>query len=136
MHTVWEDLLEALGTHLLLELEGCSPELLDDLDYIRDSMVSAASETGGTIVGQTFHKFAPTGVTGVVAIAESHLCIHTWPERQYAAADIFTCGVGFDPNRAAELIIAKLGCQRPTIREVSRGPVPAAPTMPSTPSLA
>ncbi len=120
--------MEALGTHLLLELEACRPELLDDLDYIRDSMVSAASETGATIVGQTFHKFSPTGVTGVVAIAESHLCIHTWPERRYAAADIFTCGTGFDPNGAAELIIEKLGCERPTIREVSRGPI-AAPTL-------
>lgn len=115
--------MEALGTHLLLELEGCSPELLDDLDYIRESMVSAASETGATIVGQTFHKFSPTGVTGVVAIAESHLCIHTWPEHGYAAADIFTCGSDFDPNKAAELIISKLACERPTIRAVSRGPV-------------
>ena len=127
--------MEALGTHLLLELEGCDPELLDDLDHIRDSMVSAATETGATIVGQTFHKFSPTGVTGVVAIAESHLCIHTWPERQYAAADIFTCGEDFDPNAAADLIIEKLRCQRPTIREMSRGPI-AAPTAPTAPTLA
>jgi S-adenosylmethionine decarboxylase len=127
--------LEALGTHLLLELEGCSPELLDDLDYIRDSMVSAASETGATIVGETFHKFSPTGVTGVVAIAESHLCIHTWPERRYAAADIFTCGVGFDPNKAAQLIIEKLRCERPTIRKMSRGPV-ATPSAAITSTLA
>ncbi len=117
--------MEALGTHLLLELEGCSPELLDDLEHIRESMVGAAAETGATIVGQTFHKFSPAGVTGVVAIAESHLCIHTWPERGYAAADIFTCGSDFDPRGAAELIIARLGCTRPTVREIARGPVVA-----------
>ena len=115
--------MEKLGTHLLLELEGCRSDLLDDLEHIRRSMVSAAEETGATIVGQTFHKFSPSGVTGVVAIAESHLCIHTWPERGYAAADIFTCGSGFDPRRAAELIKARLACRRPTIREISRGPV-------------
>ncbi len=92
-------------------------------------MVSAASETGATIVGQTSHKFSPSGVTGVVAIAESHLCIHTWPEYGYAAADIFTCGTDFDPNRAVEVIIEKLGCQNPTIRQMSRGPV-------TTPTLA
>ena len=115
--------MEAFGTHLLLELEGCDPKLLDDLDFIRDSMVAAATETGATIVGQTFHKFSPSGVTGVVAIAESHLCIHTWPEHSYAAADIFTCGPEFDPTKAADLIIAKLGCQNPTIRQVQRGPV-------------
>ena len=107
-------------------LRGCSPELLDDLDYIRDSMVSAATETGATIVGQTFHKFSPTGVTGVVAIAESHLCIHTWPERRYAAADIFTCGTSFKPHEAAKLIIASLRCGEPSITEVQRGPLSEA----------
>ena len=115
--------MEKLGTHLLLELEGCRSDLLDDLDHIRTSMLSAATETGATIIGETFHKFSPTGVTGVVAIAESHICVHTWPERGYAAADIFTCGTSFDPRRAASLIETKLACSSATVREVSRGPV-------------
>lgn len=115
--------MTALGIHLLLELREADRELLDDLDYIREAMLGAADEAGATIVGQSFHKFAPRGVTGIVAIAESHLCIHTWPEHSYAAVDIFTCGAGFKPRDAARLIIERLHCARPSITEIERGPL-------------
>ena len=113
--------MNALGRHLIIELKGCPAELLDDLPFIEDTMVHAAESTGVTIVGKTFHKFAPQGVTGVVAIAESHLCIHTWPEYGYAAADVFTCGEGFDPNDAADFIADKLGAQHCERTELTRG---------------
>ena len=122
--------MNALGTHLLLELRGCNPDLLDDLDYIRESMLGAADEAGATIVGESFHKFNPIGVTGIVAIAESHLCIHTWPEYGYAAVDIFTCGESFRPHRAAELIIQRLQCAQPSVQEVKRGLLPELSTSP------
>ena len=79
--------MNALGIHLILELQECRPDLLDDLDYVQQTLLEAAESTGATIIGNTFHKFSPQGVTGVVAIAESHVCIHTWPEYGYAAAD-------------------------------------------------
>ena len=113
--------MDALGLHLLLELEGCNREFLDDVEYIENAMVGAAGEAGATIVGRSFHKFRPRGVTGIVAIAESHLSIHTWPEYGYAAVDIFTCGRSFQPRRAAELIIERLLCARPSVTEVERG---------------
>ena len=84
-------------------------------------MLRAAVETGATVIGKIFHQFSPQGVTGVVAIAESHLCIHTWPEFSYAAVDIFTCGENFDPTEAAKLIIAGLESSDPEMTEVSRG---------------
>lgn len=113
--------MNALGTHLLLDLKECNPELLDDLQYIRQAMIGAAEEAGATIVGENFHKFDPLGVTGILAVAESHLCIHTWPEHGYAAADIFTCGDGFMPRKAADLIIQRLQCLEPTVQELQRG---------------
>ena len=113
--------MNALGRHLLLELKGCDCGLLDDLDFIRSAIRGAAEEAGATIVGENFHKFQPLGVTGLVAIAESHICIHTWPEYGYAAADVFTCGKGFDPRKAAEILIDKLHCSDPSIREIHRG---------------
>lgn len=127
--------MNALGTHLLLELKECDPELLDDVRYIEQAMVGAAAEAGATIIGRTFHKFAPRGVTGIVAIAESHLCIHTWPEYSYAAADIFTCGRGFRPRQAAQLVIERLRCAQPTITEVKRGLISqlAAPLLTNRP---
>ncbi len=120
--------MDALGTHLLLELGKCDEAILDDIDYIQDAMINAADEAGANIIGKSFHKFDPRGVTGIVAISESHLCIHTWPEHGYAAADIFTCGSGFNPEKAAELIIERLRCFSPMIKRLTRGPVPEATT--------
>ena len=114
--------MDALGTHLLIELRECDNSLLDDIHHIKEAMVGAANEAGASIVGESFHKFSPRGVTGIVAIAESHLCIHTWPEHGYAAVDIFTCGSAFKPRKAAELIIERLQCRRPEITEIKRGP--------------
>ena len=117
--------MNALGTHLLLDLKECNPEVLDDLNYIRQSMISAAEEAGATIVGEKFHKFSPIGVTGILAIAESHLCIHTWPEHSYAAVDIFTCGDGFKPHEAANIIIDRLQCGSSDVQEIQRGVMPS-----------
>jgi S-adenosylmethionine decarboxylase len=113
--------LEALGRHVLLELRDCNAAKLDDLPFLKDTMMTAAIETGATIIGEIFHQFSPQGVTGVIAIAESHLCIHTWPEFGYAAVDIFTCGAAFDPTEAAHLIVAALESKDPEITEVVRG---------------
>ena len=115
--------MDALGTHLLLDLKECNAELLDDLDYIREVVLAAAREAGATVVGETFHKFRPIGVTGIVAIAESHISIHTWPEHSYAAADIFTCGESLLPLRAADLIVARLECADSSITGMRRGDV-------------
>ncbi len=123
--------MNALGTHLLIDLNDCKPDLLDDLLYIKQAMLGAAQEAGATVVGENFHKFNPMGVTGIVAIAESHLCIHTWPEHGYAAADIFTCGAEFKPRKAADMIIERLGCARPEITEIKRGFISKMTTSPA-----
>ena len=119
--------MEALGRHVLLELRACNAASLDDLPRLEGLMLRAAEETGATVVGKIFHQFSPQGVTGVVAIAESHLCIHTWPEFAYAAVDIFTCGENFDPLGAARIIIAGLESADPQITEVERGVSPLVP---------
>jgi S-adenosylmethionine decarboxylase len=120
--------LNVIGTHLLIELRRCDEELLDNIRYIEEAMVGAANQAGATIVGRSFHKFDPRGVTGIIAIAESHLSIHTWPEHGYAAVDIFTCGTAFKPREAAGLIIDRLRCEVPTITEIERGPLVGAAT--------
>ena len=113
--------MNALGTQILLELKQCDREILNDMPYIREALVSVAEETGATIVGQSFHKFEPMGVTGILAISESHIAIHTWPEYAYAAVDIFTCGESFRPHEAAELLIQRLGCKESSLTEIKRG---------------
>ena len=113
--------MNALGRHMLLELRECNPAKLDDIGLIQDSLLAAASQAGATVINHIFHQFSPQGVTGVVAISESHLCIHTWPEHGYAAMDIFTCGESFDPARVAQFMIEQMESKDPEILEVSRG---------------
>ena len=116
--------MNALGIQLVLELKECDRKLLNDLSYVKSTMIQAAQAVGATIVGESFHKFHPLGVTGVLAIAESHLCIHTWPEYGYAAVDVFTCGDAFNPHKAAQLLIEGFRAQAPSITEVKRGVLP------------
>jgi len=113
--------LNVLGLHLLLELKECNPQLLNDLDYIREALLDTAHDVGATVVGESFHRFSPQGVTGILAIAESHISIHTWPEYGYAAADIFACGASFQPKEAAEMLISRLESRDPEIIQVQRG---------------
>ncbi len=113
--------MEVLGCHLLLELKDCNPKLLNDLSYIRRAMIETAQDVGATIVGESFHHFSPQGVTGILAIAESHISIHTWPEYGYAAADIFSCGTSFRAREAATKLAEALECRHPEIQEIERG---------------
>jgi S-adenosylmethionine decarboxylase len=113
--------LDALGKHLLLELKDCNKEVLNDLNFLQDVLLSAAKEAGATVLEKSFHQFTPQGVSGTVIIAESHIFIHTWPEYGYAAVDIFTCGDSVKSDVAAKLLIEKLEAKDPTIIEMKRG---------------
>ena len=113
--------MNALGRHLLLELNDCNREVLDDLGFLRDTMIEAANECGATIMAESFRQFTPQGVSGVVIIAESHLFIHTWPEYGYAAADIFTCGDTVRPEKAAQVLTRKLDSKNHSMVEMRRG---------------
>ncbi|HID78863.1 MAG TPA: adenosylmethionine decarboxylase [Planctomycetaceae bacterium] len=81
-----------VGTHVLGELYGCSPDALKEVSAIRCLMRQVVDASGFHVVGEQFHQFNPHGVTGVLVLSESHFSIHTWPELGLVAADIFTCG--------------------------------------------
>jgi S-adenosylmethionine decarboxylase len=81
-----------VGRHAIFELYGCSSSLLDDEDYIIDSLTQVAEQLGATVLSTSIHKFSPQGVTAILLLSESHISIHTWPEKQFATCDIFTCG--------------------------------------------
>jgi S-adenosylmethionine decarboxylase len=98
--------MKALGTHVILDLHGCPPESLDDIDFVSRALLRAVAESGAALIQPMFHKFAPQGVSGVAIIAESHFSIHTWPEHGYAAIDVFTCGESINVARAAAVLRA------------------------------
>ena len=113
--------MKGLGRHVLAEVYGCGFDILNDLDRIREILVSAALSAGAEVLETTFHRFSPQGISGVVVISESHLAIHTWPELGYAAIDVFTCGSHVDPWVAMEAIIEVFGATSVTATEVKRG---------------
>lgn len=113
--------MNALGRHILVEMHDCNRESLNDLDLIRAVMLKAAVDCGAEVLGESFHRFSPQGVSGVVVIAESHISIHTWPEHGFAAADVFTCGTKVNPVIAADVLIEKLESKNHTLTEIQRG---------------
>lgn len=113
--------MNALGRHILVEFIGCSSEILNDVSAIEKSMIDAAQLAGATVINSTFHHFSPFGVSGVVVIQESHLAIHTWPEYQYAAVDLFTCGDTVDPWISFDHLKKAFKSQNQSALEMYRG---------------
>ncbi|MDD2564742.1 MAG: polyamine aminopropyltransferase, partial [Salinivirgaceae bacterium] len=113
----------ALGKHILVEFNGCKPEIMNDVSFIEKSMVDAAVKSGATVINSTFHHFSPYGVSGVVVIQESHLAIHTWPEYGYAAVDLFTCGDTVNPWVSFDELKTRFGAKNYSALELKRGSV-------------
>ncbi|HBE80448.1 MAG TPA: adenosylmethionine decarboxylase [Firmicutes bacterium] len=85
---------DTVGAHVLADFWGCQFEKLDDAELLMNSLRQAASNARMTILGEKSFKFTPQGFTGLLLLSESHISIHTYPERGYAAIDVYTCGGG------------------------------------------
>ena len=109
--------------HILFDLRGCLfDNLLNEEEYIRDSLVNAAIVAKSPYLDVVTHKFEPQGVTGFALLKDSHISIHTWPEHSLAKCDIFTCGYSAKPLDAVEYLkerfhsteVVKWACDRST----------------------
>lgn len=112
---------EVLGKHLIIEYYGCPSDILNDQVFLEKSLREAALISGAKIRSVNFHTFNPPGVSGVVIIEESHLTIHTWPEKGYAAVDIFTCGEKMNPWKAQQFLEKALKCRSSQSKMLERG---------------
>ena len=79
------------------------------------------SQANAQVWSVSFNRFPPNGVSGVVVISESHLSVHTWPEVNYMALDIYTCGAHSKPFKAVEYVLKMVEAKRSHITEISRG---------------
>ena len=112
----------ALGRHLTIEYYDCNTKVLADVAGMEKLFVDAAVKSGATVLESSFHEFQPQGVSGIVVICESHFAVHAWPEHDYAAVDIFTCGDQIDFELAANALRNALGSRSMVISNVlSRG---------------
>ena len=116
---VERDGMKFAGMHLLVDLWDATR--LNDPDYIDAALREAATVAGATILHSHFHHFEPGGgVSGVVVLAESHISIHTWPERNFAAVDIFMCGA-CDPYKSLPVLRQAFSPGRVEVGEQRRG---------------
>ncbi len=109
----------APGNHVLLDFFGAKH--LTDIMYIEKALRKAANACAATILEIKLHSFGEDGgVTGVAILAESHISIHTWPEDDFVALDIFVCG-SCDANLAIKPLEKLFQPTRTNIKEVMRG---------------
>ena len=97
-----------MGRHVIADLHDVSAELLCSIDFWKEILIDGAKKSGATVLSDHFHHFGEGyGLTGVIVLAESHISIHTWPEKNYAAIDVFMCGT-CDPEVAVDHITSRL----------------------------
>ena len=107
------------GMHLLAELWHA--KYLKDSNKVRSILVKAVEACGATMLSIDLHTFSPNGgISGVAVLKESHISIHTWPELEYAAVDVFVCG-RIDPHRVLDILDAEFQPHRIEVTEVKRG---------------
>ena len=106
------------GLHLTADLYECrcAPSWLTEAGQLGPWCVQAAQEAGLQVVNQLFHEFPATaqgrgGVTGTLLLAESHVCLHTWPELQSVTVDVYVCNVGGDHSVQARSLMDTLIAQ-------------------------
>lgn len=103
------------GLHLTADLFDCTCDgrWLTDATWLGDRCLGIVAQAGLQAVNQVFHTFpasaqGPGGVTATVLLAESHLCVHTWPEQRAATLDVYVCNFGADHSAKAEALMAAL----------------------------
>jgi S-adenosylmethionine decarboxylase len=107
------------GMHLIAEFWGAKD--IEDEKEMRKILVGASKSSGTTPLKISTYKFNPQGITGVVLLAESHISIHAWPEYDYLAIDIFTCGDKARPLKALDYLKKQYAPKKVEVKQIVRG---------------
>jgi S-adenosylmethionine decarboxylase len=108
-----------MGKHLLLEVYDVDYDLINSIEDLKNVMIRGIERADMTILNVFSHCFIPQGCTVVIALAESHVSCHTWPENGCLAVDVYTCGTG-NPKLIALEILKYLNSDNYSLREVAR----------------
>lgn len=109
------------GRHVAVDTWGVQFEKLNDTDWLQAQMIEAAEASGATVLSVQSKQFEPQGCTVLVMLSESHLSIHTYPERGFAAIDCYTCGETVDPQVAIDHLVAVLKPDKTYGKKLVRG---------------
>lgn len=107
------------GTHLLVDLFGA--RRLDDVGHVENTLKRCVEAAGATLLHTHLHRFTPSGgVAGVAVLSESHISIHSWPEAEYAALDVFMCG-NANPHAIVDVLREEFSASDVAVKELKRG---------------
>jgi S-adenosylmethionine decarboxylase len=109
-----------VGIHIIADLKKCNKRKLNDINFIEKLLYKASEFANAKPMGIKTVKFEPQGLSSVLIIAESHISVHTYPELEYCAVDIFTCGKNAKPLKAFGYIKKELECEEYRIQVVNR----------------
>lgn len=109
------------GRHVAVDTWGVDFNVLNNAELLQHYMVEAAEACGATVLSVQSKQFEPQGATVLVLLSESHLSIHTYPERGFAALDCYTCGETVDPEVAIEYLLNVLKPTKAYARKLIRG---------------
>lgn len=109
------------GRHVAVDAWGVDFDLLNSAEILQSHMVEAAEASGATVLSVQSKQFEPQGATVLVLLSESHLSIHTYPERGFAALDCYTCGETVDPQVAIDYMMSVLNPQTTHAKKLIRG---------------
>ena len=107
------------GIHLIIEFWG--GKIIESVKEIKRILITAAKKSKNVPLSVKIHKFLPRGITGFILLAESHISIHTWPEINYVAIDIFSCGKNSQPYKGLEYLKNIFRPKKIKVEEIKRG---------------
>ena len=113
--------MKRVGRHLILELWECRESDLNSTEIVEKALLEAVETCGAHLLSMQIHPFSPQGVTGVAVVSESHILIHTWPELDYAAVDVFLCGDSRDPAKVIPVMEKYFAPKKVQAIEMLRG---------------
>lgn len=109
------------GLHIIIDLFGCDPHQINSLKFWQETLKGSADSAGMEILHTHFHEFKPQGITGFLLLSTSHISIHSWPEYNYVACDVFSCSDDANTEKAAEFLMKNIEYTRKKIEKVKRG---------------
>lgn len=110
-----------VGIHLMADF--WYGKIIEDPKRIEKILIKAVKKSKNIPLKTIIHKFLPQGITGVVLLVESHIAIHTWPEFNYVAIDIYTCGNKTAPQKALEYLKKEFQPKEVKIKKIKRGKI-------------
>ena len=109
------------GIHFLIEFFGCDKKQLDSVDFWKKTLKDGCKKSSIPVLKEYFYKFNPNGVTGFFLLASSHVSVHTWPEYNYVACDVFSCSPQKETEKLVDFLKQKVSNSNVSVKKINRG---------------